>query len=83
MTSTWGTCTRCGATIVKQIENIGIPAAHICTVTPISKTVGAIRIIPAVAIPYPVGNPNETEEKEKEIREKIVVEALKLLKIQY
>lgn len=83
MTSTWGTCTRCGATIVKQIESIGIPTAHICTVTPISKTVGAIRIIPAVAIPYPVGNPDETEDKEKEIRMKIVVEALDALIKEY
>jgi hypothetical protein len=32
-----------------------------------------------VAIPYPVGNPNETEEKEKEIRKKIVQHAIDLL----
>lgn len=51
--------------------------------TPISKTVGAIRIVPAVAIPYPVGNPNETEEKEREIREKIVREALMSLVREY
>lgn len=79
MTSTWGTCTRCGATIVKEVENVGIPAAHICTVTPISKTVGAIRIVPAIAIPYPVGDPNETKEKEREIRLKVVKNAMDLL----
>jgi betaine reductase len=50
---------------------------------PISKTVGAIRIIPAVAIPYPVGNPNETKEKEKEIREKIIFNALESLERKY
>jgi len=52
-------------------------------VTPISKTVGAIRIVPAVAIPYPVGNPNESEEKEREIRERIVREALMSLVKEY
>jgi hypothetical protein len=36
-----------------------------------------------VAIPYPVGNPNETEEKEREIREKIVREALMSLVREY
>lgn len=51
--------------------------------TPISKTVGAIRIVPAVAIPYPVGNPNESEEKEREIRERIVREALMSLVKEY
>jgi betaine reductase len=79
LTSTWGTCTRCGATIVKQIEDAGIPAAHICTVTPISKTVGAIRIVGAVAIPYPVGNPSLPDKKEKDLRLDIVNKALKLL----
>ena len=64
---------------MKEIEKVGIPAAHICTVTPISKTVGAIRIVPAIAIPYPVGNPNENEEKEKEIRWKVVENAFNLL----
>lgn len=47
--------------------------------TPISKTVGAVRIVPAVAIPYPVGNPNESEEKERDIRVKVVQNALNLL----
>ena len=79
LTSTWGTCTRCGATIVKQIEKAGIPAAHVCTVTPISKTVGAARIYPAQAIPYPTGNPELSAEKEEKRRREIVRDALKLL----
>ncbi|MBU5256192.1 glycine/betaine/sarcosine/D-proline family reductase selenoprotein B [Tissierella praeacuta] len=65
--------------MVKEVENVGIPAAHICTVTPISKTVGAIRIVPAIAIPYPVGDPKETKEKEREIRLKVVKNAMDLL----
>lgn len=79
LTSTWGTCTRCGATIVKQIEKAGIPAVHVCTVTPISKTVGAARIFPAQAIPYPTGNPDLSSEKEEIRKKEIVTEALNML----
>ena len=43
--------------MVKEIERAGIPVVHVCTVTPISLTVGANRIVPAVAIPHPLGNP--------------------------
>lgn len=54
---------------------------HICTVTPISMTVGANRIVPAIAIPYPLGNPSSEIEEEKAIRRKIVENALKALTI--
>lgn len=64
---------------MKQIEKAGIPAAHICTVTPISKTVGAARISGAQAIPYPTGNPNLTPDKEQARRREILLNALALL----
>ena len=41
---------------------------HICTVTPISMTVGANRIVPAIAIPHPLGNPALDQEEEKKLR---------------
>jgi glycine reductase len=63
------------------LEAVGIPSSHICTVTPISKTVGAVRIVPAFAIPFPVGNPMDTSEKESEIRNRIVDEALDMLTV--
>ena len=47
--------------MVKGIEATGIPVVHICTVTPISMTVGANRIVPAIAIPHPLGNPDHIE----------------------
>ena len=65
--------------MVKQIEKAGIPAAHICTVTPISKTVGAARISGAQAIPYPTGDPHLLSEKELVRRRQIVLDALALL----
>lgn len=65
--------------MVKEIERAGIPVVHICTVTPISMTVGANRIVPAIAIPHPLGNPALTLEEEKEIRRNILNKALKAL----
>ncbi len=52
---------------------------HVCTVTPISKTVGAVRIYPAQAIPYPTGNPQISLEKEEQLKMEIVQGALNLL----
>jgi betaine reductase len=65
--------------MVKEIERAGIPVVHICTVTPISLTVGANRIVPAVAIPHPLGNPSLTMAEEKALRRKIILTALKAL----
>ena len=73
------TSTRCGATMVKEIERAGIPVVHICTVTPISMTVGANRIVPAIAIPHPLGNPALDKDEEKKLRREIVEKALKAL----
>lgn len=65
--------------MVKEIERAGIPVVHICTVVPISLTVGANRIVPAVAIPHPLGNPAFSKEDEKILRRDIVLKALKAL----
>ena len=51
--------------MVKEIERVGIPVVHMCTITPISLTVGANRIVPAIAIPHPLGNPALSMEEEK------------------
>lgn len=49
------------------------------TIVPISLSVGANRIIPTVAIPYPLGNPTLSAEEEKELRRHLVERALKAL----
>lgn len=64
--------------MVKSIESYGIPVVHICTIVPISLTVGANRIVPAVAIPFPLGYPSKASE-ETAIRASIVKKALKAL----
>ena len=50
--------------MVKEIERAGIPVVHMCTVTPISMTVGANRIVPTIAIPHPLGNPALSHDEE-------------------
>jgi glycine reductase len=50
-----------------------------CTITPISVTVGANRIVPTVAIPYPLGNPSLAKDKEYLLRYALVEKALKAL----
>ena len=52
---------------------------HICTIVPISLTVGANRIVPAVAIPYPLGNPALDKESEYKLRYDLVKKALRAL----
>lgn len=52
---------------------------HMCTVVPISLTVGANRIVPTVAIPHPLGNPALSREDEKELRRALVRKALQAL----
>lgn len=65
--------------MVKEIERTGLPVVHMCTVVPISLTVGANRIVPTVAIPHPLGDPKMNAADEKELRRKLVEKALRAL----
>ena len=67
--------------MVKGNEKYGIPVVHMATVVPISKTIGANRIIPGIGIPYPLGDPTQGEEDSKKIRKKMVRRALKALQM--
>lgn len=64
--------------MVKEIERYGIPIVHMATITTISQSVGSNRIIPTIAIPYPVGNP-ELGVREDGLREELVERAIKAL----
>lgn len=48
------------------------------TITTISESVGANRIVPTVAIPYPVGNP-ELDDREEGLRDELVDRAIRAL----
>ena len=65
--------------MTKQIERAGIPVVHACSIVPISKTVGANRIVPTIAIPHPFGDPEKSPEKEKKLRKELVKKALRAL----
>ncbi len=52
---------------------------HVCTVVPISLTIGANRIVPATGIPYPIGDPRLGEAGSYKVRKELVVKALKAL----
>jgi glycine reductase len=62
--------------MVKEIEKKGLAVVHVATVVPISKTVGANRIVPAVAIPYPLGNQELSAAEEKKLRRSIVEQSI-------
>ena len=65
--------------MVQEIERYGIPIVHMATITTISKSVGANRIVPTIAIPHPVGNPDLPAEEELALRRKMVKTALEAL----
>ena len=65
--------------MVKELERAGLPTVHICTIVPISQTVGANRIVPAIAIPHPLGDPTKSLEEERAIRRRLLMKALSAL----
>lgn len=66
--------------MIKELEEVvDVPAVHVCTVVPISLTVGANRIAPAVAIPHPLGNPHISHQEELALRRSIVEKSLQAL----
>jgi betaine reductase len=65
--------------MVKEIERYGIPIVHMATITTISQSVGANRIVPTIAIPHPVGNPSLPADEEKTLRRRMMDKVLKAL----
>ncbi len=47
-----------------------------CTIVPISLSIGANRIVPTVSIPHPLGNPELDAKSEKALRRGLVEKAL-------
>jgi len=62
--------------MVKEIERVGLPAVQICAIVPIAMTVGANRIVRAIAIPHPTGDPTLEKKEEVVIRKKLLRKAL-------
>lgn len=58
---------------------MGIPAVLITAVPPVALTVGANRVVKGIAIPNPIGKPDEEKSTEDAIRKSLFELALKAL----
>lgn len=65
--------------IAKEIEREGIPTGVITAMVMVAQQAKASRIIRAVKIPHPCGDPDRPEESDQFIRREIVRTALKAL----
>jgi len=65
--------------MTKAIEEVGLPTVNVCAITSISQAIGANRIVRAVAIPHPFGDPEASPDKEFDLRKSLVLRALKAL----
>ena len=61
------------------MEKAGIPVAQITAMTPVAKAVGSNRIVQAKGIVYPLGDPELPPGEERELRRRIVQQALDAL----
>lgn len=67
--------------MVKEFDKADIPTAHLVNMVPVAKDVGSGRIIQTVSIPHPLGDPNLTEDKQYELRTRLVKKALDTLTV--
>ena len=62
--------------LAKEIENGGIPVAHITAMTMLAKQIGSNRIVTGTKIQNPCGDPSLPEDGDRALREEIVKCAL-------
>ncbi len=62
-----------------ELEQAGLPVAHICTMTPVAEMVGSNRVVPGNGIVHPVGDAARTAAEERAIRRGILERALRVL----
>jgi len=65
--------------MTKSIERVGLPTVNVCAIISISQVVGANRIVRAVSIPHPLGDPELSPEEEFNLRRSLVLRALKAI----
>ena len=65
--------------ISKELDRAGLPVVLISAMYPVAEQVGASRIVKAVAIPHPCGDPSLPPELDSQLRREIVATALKAL----
>lgn len=63
--------------MTREIERVAdIPVVQIATIVPIMLTVGANRIVPGIAIPHPVGDPQKGDKADHDARRALLLKAL-------
>lgn len=65
--------------IARELEKQGIPVAHITTMSLISKQIGAHRIVTAIKIPHPCGDPELPVDADRAARRGILESAIAAL----
>jgi glycine reductase complex component B subunit gamma len=65
--------------ISKELDRARLPVAVVSAMYPIAEQVGASRIVKAVSIPHPCGDPSLPPELDRQLRRQIVAKALKAL----
>lgn len=54
--------------MVKEIEKAGITIVQMANLIPVAKTVGSNRMVPTIAIPYPLGDPKTSKQEQWKLR---------------
>ena len=67
--------------ISKELDRAGVPVAVVSAMYPIAEQVGASRIVKAVSIPHPCGDPSLPPDLDRQLRRQIVAKALSALEI--
>ena len=65
--------------ISKELDRAGLPVALITAMYPVAEQVGASRVVKAVSIPHPCGDPSLPPELDGQLRREIVETALNAL----
>ena len=66
--------------MTREIERVAdIPVVQIATIVPIMLTVGSNRILPGVAIPHPVGDPDHGSDADRGKRRELLMKAFKAM----
>jgi glycine reductase len=64
---------------VTELEQAGLPVAHICTMTPVAEMVGSNRVVPGNGIVHPLGDAAQRPAEERALRRAILERALQVL----
>lgn len=65
--------------MTKSIEKRGIPVVQVTNLIPVAISSGTNKMVPSISIPYPLGDPNTTEEEQIAVRYNIINTALDAL----